>query len=101
MFNSQELWYEILREGAFQILLLKDGKIVLLLTTRRTSASVALLKAILWNAINLANTWNRRKVIEMLRKVFDSEIERLMVKKGIELKWFIQGYARAFSLVAN
>jgi len=76
------------------------GKIVLLLTTRRTSASVALLKAILWNVINFSNTWNRRKVIEMLRKVSDFEIERLMVKKGIELKWFIQGYAQAHFLLS-
>jgi len=79
---------------------LKVGETILFLLTGRVNASVALLKASVWNIMKFPSTWRKRKNMQMLRKVPDSEIDRLLVRESIELRWFMQGYFPKFKRVS-
>lgn len=81
----------------FRFFSLKIGEILLFLVSRRVNASIALVKGVLWNVKSLSETWTRRREVQMLRKVSDCEIERLLVKESIELRRFLQGYFPRFN----
>lgn len=85
-----------LAEALFRFFSLKVGEILLFLVSCRANASIALLKATLWNVISLSETWRKRREVQMLRKVSDCEIKRLLVKESIELRRFLQGYFPRF-----
>jgi len=85
-----------LAKTVFRFSFLKIGETLLFLLTRRVNASIALLKAFVWNIMEFPSTWKKRKNVQMLRRVPDWEIERLLVRESIELRWFMQGYFPKF-----
>jgi len=85
-----------LAKALFRFLSLKIGEMLLFLVSGRVNASIALMKAALWNVTNLSGTWRKRREVQMLGKVSDCEIERLLVKESIELRRFLQGYFPRF-----
>jgi len=85
-----------LTRTVFKFSSLKFGETLLFLVTQRVDASIALLKAFVWNIMNFSDTWKKRENVQMLRKVSDLESERLLVRESIELRWFMQGYFPKF-----
>jgi len=75
---------------------LKVVESLLFFVSGRVNASFAILKAILWNIANLNETWRKRMRVQMLRKLSDNNIERMMVKESIELRRFLKGYFPKF-----
>jgi GT2 family glycosyltransferase len=75
---------------------LKIAEITLFLISRRINASIALLKAALWNIMNFPETYKKRTETQKQRKMPDSEIEALLVNRSIELSRFLKGYFPRF-----
>lgn len=85
-----------LAKAFFRFHSLKVGETLLFFVSGRANASLALLKAMLWNIANFDETWRNHKKVQMLRNVSDNKIEQLMVKESIELRRFLQGYFPKF-----
>lgn len=93
-YGSKSLVKAVLRFSS-----LKAGETLFFLIAMRINASSALLKAFVWNIRKFASTWKKRENVQMSRKVPDLEIERLLARKSIELRWFMQGYFPKFNRV--
>lgn len=70
-------------------LMLKTLKAFWLLLRGERNEKLAIPRAIVWNLFNLRGTLKRRRVIQLIRKISDHEIQRKMFKGSFELSLWL------------
>jgi len=66
-------------------LALKFLKSIWLLKNGEKEEKLAVFEALIWNLINLKDTWKKRIIIQTFRKVTDGEVQKRMYKGSFEL----------------
>ena len=79
-----------------RFIMMKIGEILLFLVSGRVRVSVALVNGMLWNIRHFPTTWLERKKVQLLRKVPDTEIQKLLTGRYIQLQLFSKGYLSMF-----
>lgn len=61
-------------------------EMALFLVLRKTSLTIAYLRAMLWNLYNFKDTWTRHIAIQERRVVSDKDIQKMMYRKSFKIK---------------
>jgi len=77
-------------------LALELSKMVFFTIIRQVRITFSILNALLWNVLNIRNTWKKRQIVQRKRKVDDTTIEKLMVKKSLEIELLRRKYYKTF-----